>query len=186
VNPKDIFILTVAIATLGSLTLACSHRPASVAPVAVPTQVVETGDEPTNDLPTDLYRGMPQYPGSKVTRVGKPRREMREIVFSSDGTMPELVSFYKDNLKKQGFHITGSLVMSARQTWSCDFQREGRPATLLVYPTVPGKSKMTIDLVYVMPVKNDPALLEPVENFDVVGPGPVAAASNPNPSTKRN
>ena len=188
VNKYGIFIVTLAAGALAISFAACGPKAPEAVPSAAPSVALQTGDEPTKDLPPDLYPKMPQYPGSKVTRVGKPRREMREITFSTEATMPELVDYYKENLKKNGFHITSSLVMAARHTWSCDFQKEGRPATLVVYPTVPGESPMTIDLVYVMPSKNDPAMYEPIETFDVIGPGPVAAASNSNsnPSTKRN
>jgi hypothetical protein len=44
-------------------------------------------------------------------------------------------------------------------------------ATLLLDPHDLDKSRMTIDLVYEIPRKVDPELMEPVENFDVVGPG---------------
>ena len=34
---------------------------------------------------------------------------MREIMFSSDGQMPEMVAYYKDGLKKGDFHVTSSV-----------------------------------------------------------------------------
>jgi len=96
---------------------------------------------------------------------------MREIMFSTEASLDELVTFYKKELKERGFHITSSLIMVARRTWSCDFHREGMQASVLLFPHDHDKSRMTIDLMYEIPRKVDPSLLEPVENYDVIGPG---------------
>jgi hypothetical protein len=92
-------------------------------------------------------------------------------MFVSDASIDELVNFYKTQLKERGFHITSALIMAARRTWSCDFHKEGMMATVLLFPHDRDKSRMTIDLVYEIRRKVDPELMEPVENFDVVGPG---------------
>ena len=59
----------------------------------------------------------------------KPKGAMREIVFELKNSPPlnQMVSFYKDGLKKGDFKITSSLIMPARKTWSCDFHKDGRP-----------------------------------------------------------
>jgi hypothetical protein len=77
--------------------------------------------------------------------------------------------------------------MPARNTWSCDFHKNGRPGSVMLYPSDSGKGKMTIDLIYEMPAKIDPSMIEEQETFDVIGPGPIAQkAPNPNEKTKRN
>jgi len=157
---------------------------APVAPPAVPAMTGPT-DEPSKALPTDLYPSMPIYPGARVDHVRKPKGAMREIMFSSDAQMPQMVAYYKDELKKNDFHITSSLIMPARKTWSCDFHYNGRPGSIMLYPSDQDKTKMTIDLIYELPLKVDESLVEPTENFDIEGPGEMAQqAPNPNPSEK--
>lgn len=140
-------------------------------PAPQPEQKVKNPLEPTKDLPPDFMKSLPIYPGAEIEQVRKPKGAMREIMFVSDASLDELVNFYKTQLKERGFHITSALIMAARRTWSCDFHKEGMQATVLLYPHDLDKSRMTIDLVYEMPRKIDPELMEPVENFDVVGPG---------------
>ncbi|MGH7925966.1 MAG: hypothetical protein ACREQH_15385 [Candidatus Binatus sp.] len=157
------------------------------APVAPPVVQVSTTptDEPSQALPKDLFPSMPIYPGAKIEHVRKPKGAMREILFSSDAQMPKMVAFYKEALKTNDFHTTSSLIMLARRTWSCDFQYNGRPGSLMLYPSDQDKSKMTIDLIYEMPAQVNEALIEPKEEFDVEGPGEIAQqAPNPNPSEK--
>jgi len=86
---------------------ACKATPVA-APIAPPTVQTATGptDEPIQTLPKDLYPQMPVYPGAKIDHVRKPKGAMREIMFSSDAQMPQMVAFYKDALKKNDFHIT--------------------------------------------------------------------------------
>lgn len=130
-----------------------------------------TGDEPTRDLPPEFNPDMPVYPGASVEAVKKPRGSMREIVFSTAAPLDEIVDFYKTQLKERGFHITSSLIMAARRTWSVDFHRKGTQARILLYPDDKDQARMTINLIYEMPRRIDPAFIEPVEDFDVVGPG---------------
>ncbi|MHB8383934.1 MAG: hypothetical protein ACYDC3_16520 [Candidatus Binataceae bacterium] len=175
-----------AVFVLGA-TIGCNKSPAPRASAPAVQPVALGPDEPTKALPPDMFKATPIYPGSTVEHVRRPKGEMREIVFLSDATMPALVAYFKDQLKKNGFYITSSLIMPARRTWSCDFHKQGRPGSLMVYPSDADKSKMTIDLIYEMPSKVDESLLEPLETFDVEGPGEVAQqAPNPKPSTKQN
>lgn len=141
-------------------------------------------DEPSKALPPDLYKTMPVYPGAIVEHVRKPKGAMREILFSAQGEMPQIVGFYKDALKKNDFHITSSLIMPARKTWSCDFHHKGRPGSIMLFPSDQDKSRMTIDLIYELPAHLDESLMEPQEDFDVIGPGEIAQQQAPNPSDK--
>ncbi len=179
------------VATLGlALGLAaCKPKPAE-AP-AVPAQAVARGpsDEPTKTLPGDLPPQLPVYPGVTVEHVRKPRGAMREIIMTTPGDLDQLVAFFKDGLKAGDFRVTSSLIMRARKTWSCDFQKGGRPGSILLYPSDVDKTRMTIDLIYELPpTKMDEALMEPREDFDVVGPGEIAQAKTQNPKEtgKRN
>jgi hypothetical protein len=158
-------------------------NPGSLEPVeATPHRAT---DEASKELPPDLYKKMPVYPGAKVEHVRKPRGAMREIVFSTDAQLNPLVAYYKDELKKNDFHITSTLIMPARKTWSCDFHIEGRPGSITMFPSDNDKSRMTIDLIYELPANIDTSLLEPKEDFDAIGPGDVAQqTTNPNPSNK--
>jgi len=153
----------------------------------VPAPTRSNPDEPTKSIPSDLFKEMPIYPGATVEHVHKPKGAMREIVFSTPAPLNEVVEFFKDGLKKSDFHVTSSLIMPARKTWSCDFHKSGRPATILLYPDDHDKSKMVIDLIYEVPPKVDASMEEAEETFDVTGPGEVAQqAPNPNEKTKRN
>jgi hypothetical protein len=97
-----------------------------------------------------------------------------------------MVSFYKDGLKKGDFRITSSLIMPARKTWSCDFHKDGRPGSVMLYPEDNDKSSTTIDLIYEVPSNVDASLLEPKEVFDVIGPGePGAAGSGVTPVAQK-
>jgi len=191
VNPPDLFISTLARATLVACLLAilagCKTQP--VEPKAPPPvqSSMTAPDEPSKALPPDLYKTMPMYPGAVVEHVRKPKGAMREILFSAQGPMQEMVGYYKDALKKNDFHITSSLIMPARKTWSCDFHYNGRPGSIMLFPSDSDKSRMTIDLIYELPAHLDESLMEPKEDFDVKGPGEIANQApnlNPNPSEK--
>jgi hypothetical protein len=159
-------------------------------PVATPLAPVEdtphrAGDEASKELPPDLYKKMPVYPGAKVEHVRKPKGAMREILFSTDAQYSPLIAYYKDELKKNDFHVTSTLAMPARRTWSCDFHIDGRPGSITMFPDDTDKARMTIDLIYELPANIDQSLLEPKEDFDAVGPGDIAQqAPNSNPSVK--
>jgi hypothetical protein len=165
----------VLMVLLGVFALAGCHRPqqqAMTEPVAAPT--AKTQDEPSKAIPNDIYAEMPMFPGAEVMHVRKPKGAMREIVFElkNSPSLNEMVSFYKAGLKKGDFKVTSSLIMPARKTWSCDFQKGGRPGSVMLYPSDNDKTSTTIDLIYEMPSNVDQALLEPQEKFDVIGPGP--------------
>jgi hypothetical protein len=170
-----------------ALLFACKSAPPPPQTAEAPQQPRGNPDEPTKDIPSDLFKSMPIFPGAEVTHVHKPKGAMREITFSTSGQLNQIVDFYKEQLKANNFHITSSLIMPARRTWSCDFHKNGRPATIMLYPSDKDKSKLTIDLIYELPAKPDSGITEVQENFDVVGPGPVAQqATNSNEKTKRN
>ena len=117
---------------------------------------------------------MPIYPGAQVQHVRKAKGAMREILFElkNSPSLNQMVSFYKEGLKKGDFKITSSLIMPARKTWSCDFHKDGRPGSVMLYPEDNDKTSTTIDLIYETASSIDPNLLEPKEEFDVIGPGP--------------
>jgi hypothetical protein len=196
VNPPDLFNSTLARAALaaGSIAMlamlaACKTQPAEIQAPPPVQSTMRAPDEPSKALPPDLYKTMPMYPGAVVEHVRKPKGAMREILFSAQGELPAMVAYYKDELKKNDFHITSSLIMPARKTWSCDFHNRGRPGSIMLFPSDTDKSRMTIDLIYELPAHIDESLMEPKEDFDVKGPGEIATqAPNPNPSEneKRN
>ncbi len=164
---------------------ACKATPPAAPLAPVEDAPRRAGDEPSNSLPPDLYKTMPVYPGAKVEHVRKPKGAMREIVFSTDAQLNPMVAYYKEELKKNNFHVTSTLIMPARKTWSCDFHIDGRPGSITMFPSDNDKSRMTIDLIYELPANIDTSLLEPKEDFDAVGPGDIAQqGQNPNPSVK--
>ncbi len=184
-NRLGLFKLAALSAACVLVSAACKSAPVA-APVTPPV-VTATGptDEPSNTLPSDLYKAMPIYPGAKIEHVRKPKGAMREILFSSDAQMQQMLAYYKGQLKQNDFHITSSLIMPARKTWSCDFNYQGQPGSIMLYPSDQDKAKMTIDLIYELPAHLDPSLIEPKEDFDVEGPGEIAQQSpNPNPTEK--
>ena len=188
-RPSTIISMIAAAGFACATLQACKTRPqAPTAPVVDESTVNRNPEEPTKDIPSDLFKDMPIYPGATVDHVHKPKGAMREIAFSTSGQLNQVVEFYKDELKKNNFHITSSLIMPARKTWSCDFHKEGRPATIMLYPDDNDKSRLVIDLIYELPAKADAAgLQETEETFDVVGPGEVAQqAVNSNEKAKRN
>ena len=181
------FCMIAGAAILCASLAACKSAPPPQTETAAPEPVRSNPDEPTKELPADLFKTMPIYPGAVVEHVHKPKGAMREISFSTSAQLNQLVEFYKEELKKNEFHVTSSLIMPARKTWSCDFHKNGRPATILLFPDENDKSKMTIDLIYELPPKGDASLEEAEETFDVVGPGEVAQqATNSNTKAKRN
>jgi len=166
-------VFTFAIAVTFSLA-ACHGKPAEVVePAAAPTTKIV--DEATKEIPSDLYKGMPIYPGAVVQHVRKPKGAMREVIFElkNSPSLSQMVNYYKDGFKQGDFKITSSLTMPARKTWSCDFHKDGRPGSVMLYPADDDKSATTIDLIYEMASNVDPNLLEPREDFDIVGPGPL-------------
>lgn len=182
-----LFSLIAGGAILCGALISCKSAPPPQQNAAAPEPVRSNPDEPTKAIPPDLFKTMPIYPGAVVEHVHKPKGAMREIAFSASAQLNQLVGFYKEELKKNDFHVTSSLIMPARKTWSCDFHKNGRPATILLYPDEKDPTKMVIDLIYELPPKEDASMEEAVETFDVVGPGEVAQqAPNSNTKVKRN
>ena len=179
---KPVVCLALALAVALPLTGCRGERTQLAAvPQAAPTAKVL--DEVSKEIPSDLYKGMPIYPGAQVQHVRKTKGAMREILFElkNSPSLNQMVSFYKEGLKKGEFRITSSLIMPARKTWSCDFHKDGRPGSVMLYPEDNDKTATTIDLIYETENSIDPNLLEPKEEFDVIGPdqpgevAPVAA-----------
>jgi len=181
------FLSVCVVAFLLVAVASCKSAPPVQQTAAVPEETRSNPDEATKSIPPDLFKELPIYPGATVEHVHKPKGAMREIAFSTSAPLNEVVEFFKEGLKKNDFHVTSSLIMPARKTWSCDFHKNGRPATILLYPDDHDKSKMVIDLIYEMPPKVDPSMEEAEETFDVIGPGEVAQqAPNSNANAKRN
>jgi hypothetical protein len=173
-------VVLPALCLVIALSLFACRTPKQAAQAPPPEpQVVKDTDEASKAIPPDLYKSMPVYPGAEVLHVRKPKGAMREIFFELKNApaLDQMVNFYKDGLKKGDFKITSSLIMRARKTWSCDFHKDGRPGSVMLYPDDKDKSTTVIDLIYEMPSKVDEAMLEPKEDFDVIGPGP--AGNNP-------
>ena len=181
------YLLSACVVAFLLVSLAsCKSAPQPPQTTAVPEVTRGNPDESTKSIPPDLFKEMPIYPGATVEHVHKPKGAMREIAFSTPAQLNEVVEFFKEGLKKNDFHVTSSLIMPARKTWSCDFHKNGRPATILLYPDDHDKSKMVIDLIYEMPPKVDPSMEEAEETFDVIGPGEVAQqAPDSNANAKR-
>jgi hypothetical protein len=150
------------------------------------TEPVDLGpDEPTAALPAEFDTSLPIFPGAKVEHVRRPKGSMREIFLSSDATDEKLIQFYKDALEKNGYQVTATMRVAARRTWSCDFHKGGRQASVLLFPSDTDKSRITIDLIYEMAARGDERPPLPEEQFDVVGPGEVAQQTADS-SEKRN
>lgn len=181
--------LSLSVAMAGAMA-ACRRPRQSLARLPVTKAAATSPFEASNRLPPDLYRNMPIYPGMAVIHVRKPKGGMREIMFRLDNApaLEKLIDFYKEGLKKNNFTITSSLVMRARNTWSCDFHKMGRPGSIALYPSNKDRSEMTLDLIYEMPTKGAQQFLEPVEKFDVIGPGRpgMVAQKASNEKVKRN
>jgi hypothetical protein len=185
INIPGLFKLAALAAICGPGFAACKAAAPSAPVAPPPVQASRVTDEPSKEIPPDLYKTMPMYPGATVEHVRKPKGAMREILFSSTASMPQMVAFYKEGLKKGDFHITSSLIMPTRKTWSCDFNYNGQPGSIMVYPSDQDKTKMTIDLIYELPAHMDESLMEPKEDFDIEGPGEIAQqAPNPTPGEK--
>jgi hypothetical protein len=183
--------LAAALAATVVLASCKVHPESAQAPANSAVKKVALGpDEPTKAMPPDLFHDMPMYPGVVVMHVRRPKGMMREILFQTDAEFDKLVSFYHQQLTDHDYHVTSSLIMRAVRKWSCDFNKRGRLGSITLYPSDHDKSKMTIDLIYELPSKQNQAMLAPVEKFDVEGPGPVAQqAPSPNEKhekTKRN
>jgi hypothetical protein len=183
--------LAAVLAIAAALASCKTHPQSSQAPENAAVKKVALGpDEPTKALPPDLFKHMPMYPGLTVMHVRRPKGSMREILFQTDADFDKLVAFYHQQLTDNGFHVTSSLIMRAVRKWSCDFNKQGRQGSITFYPSDQDKSKITVDLIYELPSKANEAMLAPVENFDVEGPGPVAqqapSLNEKNEKTKRN
>jgi hypothetical protein len=189
-QPQRLFNVAAAAGAILALTVAASAcRRATRSPTsATAHQPARPASpyEPTNAIPHDLFPDMPIYSGARVQHVFRPKGSMRRITFEVKAPFDALVNFYKEQLKKGGFRVNSSLIMRARRAWTCDFNKDGRPGTVAMYPS-DDKTAMIVDLIYALPSKEDDEMREALEKFDVVGPGPFAQrAPNPNEKTKRN
>jgi len=165
----------VTIPALILFGLASCQRHEEQTPAADANAPVSTSpDEASTAIPADFDHGMPLFPGATIEVVRKPKGSMREILMATDRSVDRVIDFYRSSLEKNGFAITSTLKVEARKTWSCDFHKGERQASVLLYPSDADKSHTTIDLVYEMPAPSNERLAPPEEKFDVVGPGEVA------------
>jgi hypothetical protein len=74
---------------------ACHHKLAEV--IAPTAPVAKNPDENSHEIPGDLYKTMPVYPGAQVVHVRKPKGSMREMLFEVKNAPPlnQMVSYYK-------------------------------------------------------------------------------------------
>lgn len=170
---------TCVLVVIGLAAFSACKSAQTAAPIFVEPSTAPVSDEPTKDLPPDLYKQMPLFPGATIEHVRKPTRMMREILFSTDAELKSIATYYKEQFKKQNFQVTSTLIMPARRTWSCGFVYDGRPGSIMAYPNEQNKSRMTIALMYELPTKRDDSFLDPIEDFDVIGPGEAAQATSP-------
>jgi len=198
---KPAFFRSVSLVFLSAMAVgfvtACNRHPAAEVVTAAP-QAAKNPDEVSKELPSDIYKGMPIFPGAQIVHVRKPKGAMREILFEIKNSPPlnQMTDYYKDRLKKGDFRITSTLTMAVRKTWSCDFLRDGRPGSVMLYPSDDDKTSTTVDLIYEVPSNMDASLLEEKEQFDVIGPGepglaagavtPVAQTVSQNKSKRKN
>jgi hypothetical protein len=182
---RDAVLPIVVILLPGVLWSAACTRPRKVITAARKPAVSPGPDEPSRALPPDFDRNLPVLPGSIVEHVRTPKGAMREILFGSNASVDELIRFYKTGLQSAGYRITSTLKMPARRTWSCDFHKEGQQASIMLFPSENDKSRMTIDLVYEMPARDQRPVL-PEEKFDIVGPGEIAQTTIAGGKGKRN
>jgi len=169
------YIVTLPAVLLFALASCQRHEEQTRTPVAETNPPASTSpDEASTALPADFDRGMPLFPGATVEVVRKPKGSMREILMATGGSVDRVIDFYRSGLEKNGFAVTSTLKVDARKTWSCDFHKGDRQASVLLYPSDADKSRTTIDLMYEMPASSNERLTPPDEKFDVVGPGEVA------------
>lgn len=152
---------------------ACKTAPANPPVSPAETDSKKVADEASKKLPPDLYKEMPIYPGARIEHVRKPTRMMREILFSTDAELSAIVAYYKEQLKKNNFEVSSTVIVRARKTWSCSFEKSGRPGNIMLYPSEQDQSRMTIAVMYELPQKRNDLLFEPQEDFDVLGPGEI-------------
>jgi hypothetical protein len=168
------YIATIPAVLLFALASCQRHEQQIQTPIAEANPPASTSpDEASTAIPADFDRGMPLFPGATVEVVHKPKGSMREILMATGGSVDRVIDFYRSGLEKNGFAITSTLKV-ARKTWSCDFHKGDRQASVLLYPSDADKSRTTIDLMYEMPASGDERPTPPDEKFDVVGPGEVA------------
>ena len=166
-------VVTVPVLILFAVASCQRHDERTPAAEANPP-VSTSPDEASTAIPADFDRSMPLFPGATVEVVRKPKGSMREILMATGGPVDRVIDFYQSGLEKNGFAITSTLRVEARKTWSCDFHKGDRQASVLLYPSDTDKSHTTIDLMYEMPATSNERLSTPDEKFDVVGPGEVA------------
>jgi hypothetical protein len=104
---------------------------------------------------------------------------MREILFSTDAQLDEVVAYYKEQLRKNNFQITSTLLVPAHHSWSCSFYTDGRPGDLKLYSSEQDKSRIVIALMYVLPDDPNDMYVQPKEEFDAVGPGEAVTSAAP-------
>jgi len=97
----------------GSATVAAATRLATKAPPeSTPTVDVETtatvAPSPVvpDRLPTDFPSEVPVIPGSTLAQVQDLANSARNVIFTSDKPVPELVKTYQETLTKAGWRIT--------------------------------------------------------------------------------
>ncbi len=83
-------------------------RPAATATVVALTATPDARPTltPPDRLPTDFPSEVPVIPGSTLAQVQDLANNARNVLFTSDKPVPELVQTYQDTMTKAGWRIT--------------------------------------------------------------------------------
>jgi len=88
---------------------------AEITPTAATTKTASVGTPtpggvptatPPDRLPTDFPSEVPVIPGSTLAQVQDMANSARNVIFTSDKPVPDLVKTYEDTMTKQGWRIT--------------------------------------------------------------------------------
>lgn len=87
-------------------TPTAGETPTAAVTAAAPTAATRPSPTPPDHLPTDFPSEVPVIPGSTLAQVQDMANSARNVIFTSEKPVPELVQTYQEKMTKQGWRIT--------------------------------------------------------------------------------
>ena len=110
-----------------------------------PAQVAEPKPTPGN-LPADFPSDVPVYKDASLSDVQSLANDAHNVIFKTDGSIPDVYHFYDNQMRKNGWEVTQQLQRSTHAFLS--FKKGNMIANLTVAPDVQNPGKQVIAIMY--------------------------------------
>jgi hypothetical protein len=135
--------------TRGLAQSGAEERVAQAAPTPIPPTLPAAADESptpaTAELPENFPRDVPVFKDAEVFAVQDLAQSAKNVLFHVDAESPEVFSFYKDNMRSEGWNVAQEY--TAKEQSFLSF-RKGRMITNVTIVKDPNSGKRVVAVMY--------------------------------------